>query len=93
MSFAFHIRDKNGVELIYDDTILQNCPIISVCSEEILILETGRMGEPIKSLQKMANGTHRTIHVKDGDLAYIATTPTIAMETVMAKTEDIIYII
>lgn len=59
--------------------------------EEILILETGRMGEPIKSLQKMANGTHRTIHVKEGDLAYIATTPTIAMETVMAKTEDIIY--
>lgn len=39
LSFAFHIRDKNGVELIYDDTILQNCPIISVCSEEIFILD------------------------------------------------------
>ena len=39
LSFAFHIRDKNGVELIYDDTILQNCPIISICSEEILILD------------------------------------------------------
>ncbi|MHC5269424.1 ribonuclease J [Enterococcus sp. LJL98] len=59
--------------------------------EEILILETGHMGEPIKSLQKMANGSHRTIRVKAGDLAYIATTPTLAMETVVAKTEDIIY--
>ena len=59
--------------------------------EEILILETGQMGEPIKSLQKMASGSHRAVRVKEGDLAYIATTPTIAMEIVMAKTEDIIY--
>lgn len=37
--FAFHIRDRNGVELIYDDTILQNCPILSVNSGETLIFD------------------------------------------------------
>ncbi|MGI6156436.1 MAG: ribonuclease J, partial [Enterococcus lemanii] len=74
-----------------EDLLITLKEMANYSDEEILILETGRMGEPIKSLQKMANGTHRTIHVKDGDLAYIATTPTIAMETVMAKTEDIIY--
>lgn len=42
--------------------------------EEIIILETGRMGEPIKSLQKMANKTHRNIKIEEGDLVYITTT-------------------
>ncbi len=59
--------------------------------EELIILETGRMGEPIKSLQKMANGSHRNVKIEDGDLVYITTTPTIAMETTVAKTEDMIY--
>lgn len=58
---------------------------------QIIVMETGRMGEPIKSLQKMANGTHRTFRIKEGDLVYITTTPTTAMETMVAKTEDIIY--
>lgn len=60
-------------------------------ANQLLILETGRMGEPIKSLQKMANGTHRTLRIQEGDLVYITTTPTIAMETVVAKTEDMVY--
>jgi ribonuclease J len=49
------------------------------------------MGEPIKALQRMASGAHRTLRIKEGDLVYITTTPTIAMETFVAKTEDIIY--
>lgn len=59
--------------------------------DQLIILETGRMGEPIKSLQRMASGAHRTLKIKEGDLVYITTTPTIAMETFVAKTEDIIY--
>lgn len=59
--------------------------------EELLILETGRMGEPIKSLQRMANGAHRSLKIEQGDLVYVTTTPTTAMETVVAKTEDMVY--
>ncbi|WP_438716181.1 ribonuclease J [Enterococcus sp. AZ109] len=59
--------------------------------EELIILETGRMGEPIKSLQKMANGSHRNLRIEEGDLVYITTTPTTAMETTVAKTEDMVY--
>lgn len=59
--------------------------------EDLVILETGRMGEPIKSLQKMANGSHRNLRIEAGDLVYITTTPTTAMETTVAKTEDMIY--
>lgn len=58
---------------------------------ELIILEAGRMGEPINSLQKMANGRHRYIEIKDGDLVYIVTTPSVAKEAVVARVENLIY--
>ena len=51
---------------------------------ELIILETGRMGEPINGLRKMSIGRHRYVEIKDGDLVYIVTTPSIAKEAVMA---------
>lgn len=37
--FAFHIRDRNGVELIYDDSILQNIPTLFINSGETLVFD------------------------------------------------------
>lgn len=39
LAFAFHIRDRNGVELIYDDTLLRNHPSISVEVGQTLIVD------------------------------------------------------
>ncbi len=36
---------------------------------ELIILETGRMGEPINGLRKMSIGRHRYVEIKDGDLS------------------------
>lgn len=58
---------------------------------ELIILETGRMGEPINGLQKMALGRHRYVHIKDGDLVYIVTTPSIAKEAMVARVNNLIY--
>ena len=58
---------------------------------ELVILETGNAGEPIKALQKMALGRHRQVNLHEGDLVYIATTPSVAMETQIARTKDLIY--
>ncbi len=58
---------------------------------ELVILETGRMGEPLKSLQKMATNRHRMIKIKQGDLVFIATTPSHSVETMVAQTSDMIY--
>ncbi|KRL14170.1 ribonuclease J [Schleiferilactobacillus perolens] len=58
---------------------------------QLVILETGRSGEPLKSLQKMATNRHRTVHIHQGDLVFISTTPSYAMETTVAKTKDMIY--
>lgn len=57
----------------------------------LVILETGRMGEPLKSLQKMATNRHRMIKIKKGDLVFIATTPSHSVETMVAQTSDMIY--
>lgn len=59
--------------------------------KELVILETGRMGEPLKSLQKMATNRHRMIKIKKRDLVFIATTPSHSVETMVAQTSDMIY--
>ncbi|HHU3727470.1 TPA: ribonuclease J [Streptococcus pyogenes] len=58
---------------------------------ELIILEAGRMGEPINSLQKMAAGRHRYVQIKEGDLVYIITTPSTAKEAMVARVENLIY--
>ena len=58
---------------------------------EQIILETGRMGEPINGLRKMSIGRHRYVEIKEGDLIYIVTTPSIAKEAVVARVENMIY--
>ncbi|GFH42271.1 ribonuclease J [Lactococcus hodotermopsidis] len=74
-----------------DKMIIKPQEIKNFEDSELLILETGRMGEPLKTLADMATGRHRWVKIKDGDLVYTVTSPTIAYETVVAKTENIVY--
>lgn len=60
-------------------------------NSETVILETGRMGEPIKHLNRMANGEDPYIHIGVDDLVFITTTPSTAMESVVAKTRDMLF--
>lgn len=63
----------------------------SLVAHETVILETGRMGEPIKHLNRMANGEDAHIKICSDDLVFITTTPSTAMESVVAKTRDMIF--
>ena len=63
----------------------------TVPDEQTVILETGRMGEPLNSLQKMAKKRHSMITIHRGDLVFIATTPSHAVETMVAETSDLVY--
>lgn len=65
---------------------LKNTP-----DNKTVILESGRMGEPLNSLQKMANHRHSMIRIHHGDLIFIATTPSHAVETMVAQTSDMVY--
>lgn len=80
----------NKLHLPSDDILI---PIkdIKRYDDQIVILEAGRSGEPLKSLQKMALKRHRSVSLHEGDLVFITTTPSHAMETNVAKTRDMIY--
>lgn len=58
---------------------------------ELIILETGRMGEPLNGLRKMSIGRHRYVEIKEGDLIYIVTTPSVSKEAVVARVENMVY--
>lgn len=58
---------------------------------QVIILETGKMGEPIKSLQQIASGDNPKLHLTDTDLVFVTTTPSYAQETEVQKIKDMIY--
>ncbi|MDO4903788.1 MAG: ribonuclease J [Limosilactobacillus sp.] len=58
---------------------------------QVVILETGKMGEPIKSLEQMATGDNPNVQLAENDLVFVTTTPSYAQETEVQKAKDIIY--
>ncbi|MGF3066369.1 ribonuclease J [Facklamia sp. P12945] len=59
--------------------------------DQIVILATGDVGEPIQTIQAMAQGKHKTVTIKEDDTVYIATTPSVSMEKSVTRTKDMIY--
>lgn len=59
--------------------------------DELLILETGRMGEPLKAVGDMALKRNKFVKIKEGDLVLAVTSPSISFETVIAKIENEVY--
>ena len=84
---AMKLGELNVSEVL----LVHSKDLTKIPDNELVILETGRMGEPLKSLQKMATNRHRMIKIKKGDLVFIATTPSHSVETMVAQTSDMIY--
>lgn len=62
-----------------------------LAADETVILETGKMGEPIRHLQRIAHGDDRNIKIQPNDLVFITTTPSTAMEGYVARTRDMLF--
>lgn len=82
---------KLGYLDVPDGLLMRVKDLKTVPDNQTVILETGRMGEPLNSLQKMAKKRHSMITIHDGDLVFIATTPSHAVETMVAETSDLVY--
>ncbi|MBU3851367.1 MAG: ribonuclease J [Candidatus Paralactobacillus gallistercoris] len=79
------------LQLPADDLLVPEKRLRELDPSATVILEAGKMGEPIQELQKMATNKHHLTSIQPGDLVFMVTTPTYAMETTVAKTRDMIY--
>ncbi|MFC6289352.1 ribonuclease J [Levilactobacillus angrenensis] len=82
---------KLGKLSFADDLLVTPAQLDNLEPGETVILQTGKMGEPIKALQRMANKQEKDLNIQEGDLVYITTTPSHAMDTTVAQTRDMIY--
>ncbi|MDR0300496.1 MAG: ribonuclease J [Streptococcaceae bacterium] len=71
--------------------IIQPSEIKKYPDNELVIIETGRMGEPLTALELMATNKHRYVKIHEGDMIYSVTSPSVAFETRVARTENAIY--
>lgn len=83
--------DLNKIELIDEDLFVPMDKLDDYEDEQVVILETGNAGEPIKTLDNMARGLHNQVNIKKGDLVYIVTSPSSSMEVTVAQTENQVY--
>lgn len=89
---VIHVAMRLGkLQLPSEDLFIDTKDINKYEPEKLVILETGNTGEPLNMLQNMADGSHQHIKIQEGDLVYLTTNPSIAMETTVAKTEDMVY--
>ncbi|TPR17409.1 ribonuclease J [Apilactobacillus timberlakei] len=74
------------------DMIIQSVKEMNDLSKnEIVILETNPVGEPIKVIQRMASQKEKSVNLIPGDIVLITTTPSPALDNTMAKTRDMVY--
>lgn len=74
-----------------DDLFISRKEAEKLEPNQVVILETGKMGEPIKSLQQIANGDNPNLQLTSTDLVFVTTTPSYAQETEVQKTKDMVY--
>ncbi|GEP24087.1 MAG: ribonuclease J [Lentilactobacillus diolivorans] len=82
----------NTLKLPKDDLLIDSIDELNkMAPDKVVIIQTGKMGEPIKAIQRMANKEQSDINIEPNDLVFITTTPSTAMETQVAKTRDMVY--
>ncbi|MFT8389422.1 MAG: ribonuclease J [Lentilactobacillus hilgardii] len=82
----------HNLKLPVDDLLIDSVKDVDKMNpDKVVIIQTGKMGEPIKAIQRMANKEQGDINIEPNDLVFITTTPSTAMETTVAKTRDMVY--
>ena len=74
-----------------DKAIIKPKEIKDFADDELVIIETGRMGEPLKVLDDMAHHRHKWVKIKDGDIVLAVTSPSVSYETQIARIENDVY--
>lgn len=74
ISYA-EIAVRQGILKIPKGTVLPMREMPNIPDREVLVICTGGQGEPGAALQRMAEGTHKHIKLKEGDTVVVSSTP------------------
>lgn len=75
MENAVDIGRKMGTIHIKNSDMLSPDELAHTPDDKICIICTGSQGEPLAALSRIANGTHRHIHLKPGDTIVFSSNP------------------
>jgi ribonuclease J len=76
---------------VHDEIIIPVSEIQNYPDDEIVVLTTGRQGEPIEALQKMAKQTHKYVNIQKGDTVVLAVSVIRGNEIFIARTVDMLF--
>lgn len=66
---------RNGFMKIPKGTFIPIASVASMKDEEVVVVATGSQGEPSSALQRMANGEHKHVKLKEQDTVILSSTP------------------
>ncbi|HSX05787.1 MAG TPA: ribonuclease J [Candidatus Saccharimonadales bacterium] len=66
---------RNGFMKIPKGTFVPIASVASIPDDQIVVVATGSQGEPSSALQRMANGEHRHVKLKEQDTVILSSTP------------------
>ncbi len=69
------IAVRQGILKIPKGTVLPMREIANIPDQQVLVICTGGQGEPGAALQRMADGQHKHIKLKEGDTVVVSSTP------------------
>jgi len=87
MSYA-EIAVRQGILKIPKGTVLALREMPNVPDSQVLVICTGGQGEPGAALQRMSEGTHKFIKLREGDTVVVSSTPIPGNEIRYAKIGD-----
>lgn len=76
---------------VHDEIIIPLSEIKNYPDDEIVILTTGRQGEPIDALQKMAKQTDKYVNIQQGDTVVFAVPAIRGNELFISRTVDMLF--
>lgn len=91
LQVIFDIGIKLEYLHVHDEIIIPISEIQNYPEDEIVVLTTGRLGEPIEALQKMAKQTHKHVNIQKGDTVVFAVYAIRGNEIYISKTVDMLY--
>ena len=82
---VMHVASELGYIKIPENTIIDVEHMKNYPDEKLVIITTGSQGETMAGLSRMADGSHRTIAVKEGDRIVFSSTPIPGNEKPVSK--------